>query len=163
MAFIAPMHHNKPNITYYKTKKSKPHYRHPARGILPQFAGPNPSGFEGLADRRWSKRCVKCFHEYLDCDPEYISGSRTNGSWWDPMMGPHRKRDHAPQSPQSLTCSTVEAGMRSDGDYTRIDSDADVSISGMLISDTSMASYVKLISGMAGGEPLQNVKYRTYD
>ena len=75
-------------------------------------------------------------------------------------MGPHRKRDHAPQS---LTCSTVEAGMWSDGDYTRIYNDADVSISGMLISDTSMASYVKLFPGMAGGEPLQNVKYQTYD
>ena len=66
-------------------------------------------------------------------------------------MNPHRKITHAPQS---LTCSTVEAGMRSDGDYTRIYSDADVGISGMLTSDASMASYVKLFPGMAGGEPL---------
>ena len=52
MAFIASMHNNKPNITYLLTtkltKKSKRHYRHPARGILPQFAGPNPSGLADL-------------------------------------------------------------------------------------------------------------------
>ena len=79
-------------------------------------------------------------------------------------MGPYKRGTHAPQSPQSLTCSTVEAGMRSDGDYTRIYSDADVSISEMLISDIPVwPAYVKLFLGMTGGEPLQNVKYRTYD